>query len=53
MCKGVINKIIELDNNDLLYNNMYNQTLYKDGKIPDELNSSVIRSKIENLLMIN
>lgn len=44
----LINRIKELDNNDILYNNMYKQPLMYE--IPDELNIDKIRDNIKKII---
>jgi hypothetical protein len=39
-------KIIELDNDPVKYREVYEQPLFKNGQLPDELNALCIREKI-------
>jgi len=48
--QNLINKIIELDKNDELYYNMFNQPLYYNNKIPDLVDTNYIQNKIEESL---
>jgi hypothetical protein len=46
----LINKIRELDTNDELYKQKYEQSFFKDGIVPDEFNLDKIKEKVETLL---
>lgn len=46
----LIAKIVEIDNDDAKYNEIYNQPLLKDGKIPEEMDIEVIRKHAEEVL---
>jgi hypothetical protein len=46
-----ISKIIQLDTHDDLYRQMFNEPLFKDGKIPKELDIYNIRNKVNQFLL--
>jgi hypothetical protein len=47
---ALIARIIELDTNDTAYNEMYNQPLLRENKIPEEFKIEYLRSKINEVL---
>jgi hypothetical protein len=46
----LINKIKELDTNDELYKQKYEQSFFKNGIVPDEFNLDKIKEKVDDLL---
>ena len=49
----LINKIKELDTNDELYKEKYEQSFFKDGVLTDEFNLDKVKEKIETIIEEN
>jgi hypothetical protein len=47
---ALIRNIILLDNDDELYRNKYESVFFKDGRIPDMLNTEILKSKIDDVI---
>jgi len=46
----LIKTIIKLDNNDELYRKKYESVFFKDGRIPDMLNTDILQNKIDKMI---
>ena len=48
--KKLITTIITLDNNDELYRKKYESVFFKDGRVPDMLNTDILQNKVDKII---